>query len=137
MPTIPVLPTTLPTSVTNSYEGATSSGSINVLRQQREQNFIQDTGIVNVPELQREQNPVYSATMTTGFNVPQSHVVTTPISLPGMPPITVSASLPQNTSLYPSVLQNQQNQFSPNISTTTVAPTLTPTLSSMQQNAHT
>lgn len=137
MPTIPVLPTTLPTSITNSYEGATSSsGSINVPKQQREQNFIQDAGIINVPELQREQNPVYSATMTTGFNVPQSHVVTTPISLPGMPPITVSASLPQNTSLYPSVLQ-QQNQFSPNISTTTVAPTLTPTSSSsMQQDAH-
>ena len=42
------------------------------------------------------------------FNVPQSHVVTTPISLPGMPPITVSASLPQNTSFYTSVLQQNQ-----------------------------
>lgn len=125
MPTIPVLPTVLPMSITNSYEAAVaSSGSINVPRQQREQNFVQSASIVNVPELQREQNPVNNATVTTGFNVPQSHVVTTPISLPGMPPITVSASLPQNTSLYPSVLQ-QQNQFSPGISTTTVAPTLT------------
>lgn len=52
------------------------------------------------------------------FNVPQSHVVTTPISLPGMPPITVSASLPQNTSFYSSVLQ--QNQ------TPTVNPTSSP-----------
>jgi len=135
MPTIPVLPTTLPTSVTNSYEAATA-GPINIPRQQREQNFVQGASIVNVSELQREQNPIHSATMTTRFNVPQSHIVTTPISLPGMPPITVSASLPQNTPLYPSVLQ-QQNQFSPNISTTTVAPTLTPTSSSsIQQNAH-
>lgn len=125
MPTIPVLPTALPMNITNSYEAAVaSSGSINVPRQQREQNFVQSASIVNVPELQREQNPVNNATVTTGFNVPQSHVVTTPISLPGMPPITVSASLPQNTSLYPSVLQ-QQNQFSPGISTTTVPPTLT------------
>ncbi|XP_050447405.1 Golgi reassembly-stacking protein 2 isoform X2 [Cataglyphis hispanica] len=123
MPTIPVLPTALPTNVTNSYEVA-AAGSINILKQQREQNFVQGASIVNVSELQREQNPVYNATVTTGYNVPQSHVVTTPISLPGMPPITVSASLPQNTSLYPSVIQ-QQNQFSPSISTTTVAPTLT------------
>lgn len=123
MPTIPVLPTALPTNVTNSYEVA-AAGSINVLKQQREQNFVQGASIVNVSELQREQNPVYNATVSTGYNVPQSHVVTTPISLPGMPPITVSASLPQNTSLYPSVIQ-QQNQFSPSISTTTVAPTLT------------
>ncbi|XP_012275097.1 Golgi reassembly-stacking protein 2 isoform X2 [Orussus abietinus] len=40
-------------------------------------------------------------------NVPQSHVVTTPISLPGMPPITVSAALPQNTSFPPILQQNQ------------------------------
>ncbi|CAL1688134.1 unnamed protein product [Lasius platythorax] len=124
MPTIPVLPTELPTSGTNSYEATAPSGPINVPRQQTEQNFVQGASIVNVPGLQREQNPVYSATVAAGFNVPQSHVVTTPISLPGMPPITVSASLPQNTSLYPSVIQ-QQNQFSSGISTTTVAPTLT------------
>lgn len=124
MPTIPVLPTVLPTSGTNSYEAAAPSGPINVPRQQTEQDFVQGASIViNVPGLQREQNPVYSA-MAAGFNMPQSHVVTTPISLPGMPPITVSASLPQNTSLYPSVIQ-QQNQFSSGISTTTVAPTLT------------
>lgn len=42
------------------------------------------------------------------FNVPQSHVVTTPIALPGMPPITVSASLPQTTSFYTSVLQQNE-----------------------------
>lgn len=131
MPTIPVLPTTLPISVTNSYEATTASSGLIMPRQQREPNFVQGASIVNVPELQKEQKPIHSATMTTRFNVPQSHVVTTPISLPGMPPITVSASLPQNTSLYPSVLQ-QQNQFSP-ISTTTVAPISS---SSIQQNAH-
>ncbi|XP_029158681.1 Golgi reassembly-stacking protein 2 [Nylanderia fulva] len=123
MPTIPVLPTALPTS-TNSYEATISSGPINVPRQQMEQNFVQGASVVNVPGLQREQNPVYN--VTTGFNMPpQSNVVTTPISLPGMPPITVSASLPQNTSFYPSV--QQQNQFSSDISTTSVASTLTST----------
>lgn len=75
------------------------------------------TGVINIPGLQKEQNPIYTAN-TTGFNVPQSHIVTTPISLPGMPPITVSASIPQNTSFYPSVLQ--QNQLS-NINVTTTA----------------
>ena len=44
------------------------------------------------------------------FNMPQPQVVTTPISLPGMPPITVSASLPQNSSFYPSTTVQQQSQ---------------------------
>lgn len=126
MPTIPVLPTALSMN-TNSYEVTAPSGPINVPRQQTEQNFVQGASVVNVPGLQREQNPVYNVTMATGFNVPQSHVVTTPISLPGMPPITVSASLPQNTSFYPSV--PQQNQFSSDINTTSVASTLTPSTS--------
>ncbi|XP_014485209.1 PREDICTED: Golgi reassembly-stacking protein 2 [Dinoponera quadriceps] len=82
------------------------------------------TAPINIPGLQKDQIPAYSATVAaTGFNVPQSHVVTTPISLPGMPPITVSASLPQNTSFYPSVLQ--QNQ-SPTNATTTATTTTTP-----------
>lgn len=38
------------------------------------------------------------------FNVKESQLVTTPISLPGMPPITVNATLPQNPSFYSSVL---------------------------------
>lgn len=39
---------------------------------------------------------------------PQAQVVTTPISLPGMPPITVSASVPQNPPFYsPGMQQNQ------------------------------
>ncbi|KAF7385713.1 hypothetical protein HZH66_011555 [Vespula vulgaris] len=42
------------------------------------------------------------------FNVPQSQLVTTPISLPGMPPITVNATLPQNPSFYSSVLHQNQ-----------------------------
>lgn len=45
----------------------------------------------------------------------QPQVVTTPISLPGMPPITVSASVPQNSPYYapppppPSAVQQTQN----------------------------
>ncbi|XP_071557486.1 Golgi reassembly-stacking protein 2 isoform X2 [Temnothorax nylanderi] len=57
-------------------------------------------GSINAPGQQREQNPVH-----------------------GMPPITVTASL-QDTSFYPSILQ-QQNQLPPGINTTTVAPTMT------------
>lgn len=88
----------------------------------------------NLPELQKDQNPTYNATITpaTGFNVPQSHVVTTPISLPGMPPITVSASLPQNTSFYPSVLQ--QNQL-PNTNATAATTTTASPLTSMSTSA--
>lgn len=41
-------------------------------------------------------------------NVPQSSIVTTPISLPGMPPITVNVTLPQNPSFYSSVLHQSQ-----------------------------
>lgn len=84
---------------------------------------------INLPEMQKDPNPVYGATVAgvpAGFNVPQSHVVTTPISLPGMPPITVSASLPQNTSFYPSVLQQNQlpSTTAPASATTTAPPTL-------------
>ncbi|TGZ47419.1 uncharacterized protein Grasp65 isoform X1 [Temnothorax longispinosus] len=124
-PNIPGMPTimALPPNVTNSYEVSIAPpGSINAPGQQREQNPVHGTTTINVPVLQREQNPIPSANMTAGFNMPQSHVVTTPISLPGMPPITVTASL-QDTSFYPSILQ-QQNQLPPGINTTTVAPTL-------------
>ncbi|XP_011135871.1 Golgi reassembly-stacking protein 2 [Harpegnathos saltator] len=107
MPASPILPT-------SSYEVTTISSAA-----------------VNLPELQKDQNSAYSMTVATaGFNVPQPHVVTTPISLPGMPPITVSASLPQNTSFYPSVLQqNQLPSTTATTATTTAPPTLmTPTL---------
>ncbi|KAL6266214.1 hypothetical protein P5V15_003074 [Pogonomyrmex californicus] len=124
-PNIPGMPTITPLTmnVVNPYEVSTGlPGPISVPGQQREQNPIHGTTTINVPVLQRE--PVPSATtMATGFNMPQSHVVTTPISLPGMPPITVTASLPQDTSFYPSVLQ--QNQVPTGINTTTVAPTMT------------
>lgn len=125
-PNIPGMPTIAsPPNVTNSYEvSITPSGPINAPIQQREQNPVHSTTTINVPVLQREQNPIPNANITTGFNMPQSHVVTTPISLPGMPPITVTASLPQDTSFFPSVLQ-QQNQLPPGINTTTVAPTMT------------
>lgn len=120
MPTI----TALPPNVTNSYEiSIAPPGSVYAPGQQREQNPVHSTTTVNVSMLQREQNPIPSANMTAGFNMHQSHVVTTPISLPGMPPITVTASLPQDTSFYPPVLQ-QQNQLPPGINTT-VAPTMT------------
>lgn len=121
MPTVTAL---LP-NVTNSYEVSIAPpGLVNSQGQQREQNPVHGTTTINVPVLQREQNPIPSANMPAGFNVPQSHVVTTPISLPGMPPITVTASLPQDTSFYPSVLQ-QQNQLPPSINNPTVAPTMT------------
>lgn len=120
MPTI----TALPPNVTNSHEiSIAPSGPINVPGQQKEQNPVHGSTTINVSVLQREQNPI-PANMTAGFNMPQSHVVTTPISLPGMPPITVTASLPQDTSFYPTVLQ-QQNQLPPSINNPTVAPTMT------------
>ncbi|XP_032681712.1 Golgi reassembly-stacking protein 2 isoform X2 [Odontomachus brunneus] len=91
------------------------------------------TSPINLAELQKDQNPAYSATVAAaGFHMPQSHVVTTPISLPGMPPITVSASLPQNTSFYPTVLQ--QNQLS-NTNTTAATTTASPSLTSMSTSA--
>jgi len=121
MPTI----TALPSNVTNSYEvPITSPGSINFPGQQREQNPVHGTTTINVPVLPREQNPISSANTTAGFNMSQSHVVTTPISLPGMPPITVTASLPQDTSFYPPSVLQQQNQLPSGINTT-IAPTMT------------
>lgn len=125
-PNIPGMPTmtALSPNVTNSHEVSIASpGPINAPGPQREQNPVHGSTTINIPVLQREQNPV-PANMTAGFNVPQSHVVTTPISLPGMPPITVTASLPQDTPFYPSVLQ-QQNQLPPSINSSTVAPTMT------------
>ncbi|KAG5330422.1 GORS2 protein, partial [Acromyrmex charruanus] len=124
-PNIPGMPTVtgLPSNVIHSYEVSTApSGPINAPEQQREQNSVHNTTTINVPVLSREQNPIPNMNTTAGFNM--AHVVTTPISLPGMPPITVTASLPQDTSFYPSVLQ-QQNQLPPSINTTTVAPTMT------------
>lgn len=44
--------------------------------------------------------PAQNYTNTSPYDVPQSQIVT-PISLPGMPPITVSATIPQNPSFYP------------------------------------
>lgn len=89
MPNIPGMPTTpsLPTFTTN----VTLLNEATGIESQKDFTTVQ--GAMS-PEIQ--------------FNVPQSHVVTTPISLPGMPPITVSASLPQNTSFYTPVLQQNQ-----------------------------
>ncbi|XP_020296469.1 Golgi reassembly-stacking protein 2 [Pseudomyrmex gracilis] len=132
-PSIPGMPITsvLPPGVTNPYDTmsvTTSSGPINIPGQQSP---LQDAVTINVVGQQREHNPTYSATVATGFNVSQPHVVTTPISLPGMPPITVSAALPQNAPFYSPVFQ-QQNQSPFSINTTTVAPTTLTTSAPMQ-----
>ncbi|XP_015520844.1 Golgi reassembly-stacking protein 2 [Neodiprion pinetum] len=56
------------------------------------------------------------------YNVSQPHMVTTPISLPGMPPITVSATLPQNHPYYPPVCNpNQAPVPTPGLPSTTAS----------------
>lgn len=102
MPNIPGMPTTppLPTFITNTTP------------------LNETTGVVGTPKdyttVQGGISPLPKS------NVSQSHIE---ISLPGMPPITVSTSLPQNTSFYTSVLQ--QNELT-NVTTipTTVSPTV-------------
>ncbi|KAK9302046.1 hypothetical protein QLX08_005787 [Tetragonisca angustula] len=103
MPNIPGMPTTppLPTFTTNTTLLNETVGIVNTLK-----------------DFSTVQSGISSSVQ---FNVPQSHVVTTPISLPGMPPITVSASLPQNTTFYSSVLQ--QNELTDVNTTSTVPPT--------------
>lgn len=53
-------------------------------------------------------NPIPTSTVpsTLPYGVPHSQIIT-PISLPGMPPITVSAAMPQNPSFYQPVRQPQ------------------------------
>nr|XP_034179809.1 Golgi reassembly-stacking protein 2 [Osmia lignaria] len=105
MPNIPGMPTIppLPTFITNTTP------------------LNETTGIVGIPKdyttVQGGISPLPKS------NVSQSHIE---ISLPGMPPITVSTSLPQSTSFYSSVLQ--QNELT-NVTTvpTTVSPTIPPT----------
>ncbi|XP_029040218.1 Golgi reassembly-stacking protein 2 [Osmia bicornis bicornis] len=105
MPNIPGMPTTppLPTFITNTTP------------------LNETTGIVGIPKdyttVQGGISPLPKS------NVSQSHIE---ISLPGMPPITVSTSLPQSTSFYSSVLQ--QNELT-TVTTvpTTVSPTIPPT----------
>ncbi|XP_033340349.1 Golgi reassembly-stacking protein 2 [Megalopta genalis] len=70
------------------------------------------------------QNVIQSATTTeVQFNAPQSQVVTVPISLPGMPPITVSTSLPQNTPFYTPAFEQSQLTGINTVPTSTVTPT--------------
>lgn len=57
------------------------------------------------------------------FNVPQSRVVTIPISLPGMPSITVSTSLPQNTPFYSPALEHNELTGINTVSASTVPST--------------
>ncbi|XP_034179809.2 Golgi reassembly-stacking protein 2 [Osmia lignaria lignaria] len=105
MPNIPGMPTIppLPTFITNTTP------------------LNETTGIVGIPEdyttVQGGISPLPKS------NVSQSHIE---ISLLGMPPIIVSTSLPQSTSFYSSVLQ--QNELT-NVTTvpTTVSPTIPPT----------
>ncbi|XP_076760421.1 Golgi reassembly-stacking protein 2 [Xylocopa sonorina] len=91
MPSIPGMPATppLPTFITNT-------------------SVINETTTPDVVGMAKTTVQSDTASPLAQFNVPQSHMVTTPISLPGMPPITVSASLPQNTPFYSSVLQQNE-----------------------------
>ncbi|XP_076248217.1 Golgi reassembly-stacking protein 2 isoform X2 [Calliopsis andreniformis] len=104
MPSIPGMPTTLPlpTFPTNATIVNEAAGTVSPAKDFTTMQGVPSTGIP--------------------YNVPQSHVVTTPISLPGMPPITVSATLPQNTSFYASVLQPNQLTGVTTIPTSTVTP---------------
>lgn len=70
-------------------------------------------------------NPIPTATVasTLPYGVaPQSQIVT-PISLPGMPPITVSAAMPQNPSFYQPVRQPEAPTSHSVPPPTTMAPT--------------
>lgn len=90
MPNIPGMPTTppLPTFTTNTTVSNEATGIVGMTK-----------------DFTTVQSGMSSPIQ---YNVPQSHIVTTPISLPGMPPITVSASLPQNTSFYSPALQQNE-----------------------------
>ncbi|XP_031827898.2 Golgi reassembly-stacking protein 2 [Nomia melanderi] len=112
VPNIPGMPTTppLPTFTTNTTVFNETSAAVELPKGMYSPTTIQIT-------------PQNTPTPVVQFNVPQSHVVTTPISLPGMPPITVSASLPQNTPFYTSVLQQNQMTGVNTIPTSTVTPT--------------
>lgn len=78
------------------------------------------------PSLTNYNLPIGVSNAPLPYNVSQPpHVVTTPISLPGMPPITVSASLPQNHPYYTPILN-------PNQAPTISAPGLPPTTASAQ-----
>lgn len=107
MPNIPGMPTTppLPTFTTNATVLSKAVGVVGTRK--------------DLTTVQSDISP------PAQFNVPQSHVVTTPISLPGMPPITVSASMPQNSSFYPSVLQQNELIGVSTAPTFTVPPTTT------------
>ncbi|XP_066589834.1 Golgi reassembly-stacking protein 2 isoform X2 [Prorops nasuta] len=67
--------------------------------------------VINEPFSQQSHNSLGGVIHGSQYNTPQPHLVTTPISLPGMPPITVSASIPQNTTFYPSVIHQNQMPF--------------------------
>ncbi|XP_034937959.1 Golgi reassembly-stacking protein 2 [Chelonus insularis] len=80
------------------------------------QPFLVDTSIPTTLNLQNSFNPpLYVPSSNSPFDSPQPQVVTTPINLPGMPPITVSASLPQTTDFYS--LQDQSPLSNPSNST--------------------
>lgn len=84
------------------------------------QPFLIDTSIpITSTNLQHSFNPSTTAPTPLPTNLSQPHIVTTPITLPGMPPITVSASLPQNSPYYPPLLDQNQLAGATNISQTT------------------
>lgn len=61
--------------------------------------------------LQQSFEPTSSLPLTTS----QAQLVTTPINLPGMPPITVSASLPQSATFYSPIPEQNQLTAASNI----------------------
>ena len=55
----------------------------------------------NLPDYSKMFTPNQQQTpLLPSSDLPQTQIFTTPISLPGMPPITVSASLPQSAAYY-------------------------------------
>ncbi|KAK2589259.1 hypothetical protein KPH14_007819 [Odynerus spinipes] len=89
-PNIPGMPTSAPIS------SFSAEGNISV----------ESTTTPNVVTMQSYDLPG-STTSALPHNVPQSSFVTS-VSLPGMPPITVNATLPQNPPFYSSVLHQNQ-----------------------------
>ncbi|XP_012251383.1 Golgi reassembly-stacking protein 2 [Athalia rosae] len=81
------------------------------------------SGIPNFPpSLPNCNMPLGTTSGPIPFNVSQPYVVTTPISLPGMPSITVSATLPQNHPYYSTVHNpNQSPVATPGLPPTTAS----------------
>lgn len=75
--------------------------------------------LIDVSAQPIQNQPSYAPMQTLPYNMQPMQTsgpspITTPIALPGMPPITVSATLPQNAAYYSPVLQNPYpNTYTP------------------------